>query len=207
MLGLSLPAWERGLKCIIINLIIRVWYVAPCAGAWVEIIHLFLLQKSFPRRSLRGSVDWNIKICLFAVKRIWSLPASERGLKFISPCALIRLLCRSQRESMGWNSCPKTPQLAYPCRSQRGSESWNSTYFPFSFFILKLPAARKREWKFIYPSKKRKTEMFSIWESPWYESHLCSLPESHRKSHTILSNFSQAQWLSFAKNITPYLCQ
>ena len=35
--GMSLPPWERGLKCMGINPVTGYAYVAPPVGAWIEI--------------------------------------------------------------------------------------------------------------------------------------------------------------------------
>ena len=58
-MGRSLPSRERGLKHLYLGNILRVYNVAPLAGAWIE--------------TLMG-----IKLL---TKVIWSLPSRERGLK------------------------------------------------------------------------------------------------------------------------------
>ena len=76
---MSLPSWERGLKCQPINhehtghgvaplvgawIEIRIRYttllaqlVAPLVGAWIEIVHVHASIPGFSGRSPRGSVD------------------------------------------------------------------------------------------------------------------------------------------------------
>ena len=34
---MSLPSWERGLKCIYVAIVIHSGIVAPLVGAWIEI--------------------------------------------------------------------------------------------------------------------------------------------------------------------------
>ena len=52
----SLPSRERGLK-FIYSLILYIFFVAPFAGAWIEIIFGTELLLKLNSRSLRGSVD------------------------------------------------------------------------------------------------------------------------------------------------------
>ena len=54
----SLPSRERGLKCICGSTAYNSCYVAPLAGAWIEIRH-----------------------CFFTASTAVSLPSRERGLK------------------------------------------------------------------------------------------------------------------------------
>ena len=53
----SLPTRERGLKLYIAPLIIAGIYVAPYAGAWIEIDNYDIKPYCTVSRSLRGSVD------------------------------------------------------------------------------------------------------------------------------------------------------
>ena len=56
--GMSLPSWERGLKSMIVILILSEGAVAPLVGAWIEIICSSTARILIP-----------------------SLPSWERGLK------------------------------------------------------------------------------------------------------------------------------
>ena len=47
----------RGLKYFL-NLLVKYWFVAPHAGAWIEIILHFVISMTLCRPSRRG-VDWN----------------------------------------------------------------------------------------------------------------------------------------------------
>jgi hypothetical protein len=53
---LSLPAWERGLK-FSNSFFVPPIFVAPCMGAWIEIVSSSDICNSLPSRSLHGSVD------------------------------------------------------------------------------------------------------------------------------------------------------
>ena len=53
----SLPSRERGLKCLIHSLFYLLNYVAPFAGAWIEIALIDKGLLGTSGRSLRGSVD------------------------------------------------------------------------------------------------------------------------------------------------------
>ena len=56
--------------------------VAPLAGAWIEIVHYAVV--SFPdlRVAPLAGAWIEIQISFGAIRRIWSLPLRERGLKF-----------------------------------------------------------------------------------------------------------------------------
>ena len=53
----SLPSRERGLKLLPRYLLIFVYFVAPFAGAWIEIDGQYSIFTNKKGRSLRGSVD------------------------------------------------------------------------------------------------------------------------------------------------------
>ena len=54
---MSLPSRERGLKLYMQKKDLPSNYVAPFAGAWIEIAIIVAVLIMFARRSLRGSVD------------------------------------------------------------------------------------------------------------------------------------------------------
>ena len=54
---MSLPSWERGLKCIYVAIVIHSGIVAPLVGAWIEIQRINKNTDILKRRSPRGSVD------------------------------------------------------------------------------------------------------------------------------------------------------
>ena len=58
----SLPTRERGLKSVVSVLDTSETQVAPYAGAWIEICKRFHKFCLVIRRSLRGSVDWNLAV-------------------------------------------------------------------------------------------------------------------------------------------------
>ena len=68
----SLPLWERGLKCLYILVLHRLYLVAPLVGAWIE-IGLFDVASPFTP----------------------SLPLWERGLKSSGIFIAVKLHCRS----------------------------------------------------------------------------------------------------------------
>ena len=77
--------------------------VAPFAGAWIEICTSLCCIITVLSRSLRGSVDWNVENMVL-----------ESGN-----------LCRSLRGSVDWNSASAWHCLFYSGRSLRGSVDWN----------------------------------------------------------------------------------
>ena len=56
--------------------------VAPFVGVWIEIHEAYHNSTNYTRRSLRGSVDWNVYYWKKGVLRKESLPSWECGLKF-----------------------------------------------------------------------------------------------------------------------------
>ena len=78
---MSLPSWERGLKCIYVAIVIHSGIVAPLVGAWIEMLgrcHRLYLFVSLP------SWERGLKFGLYKVLmlHVVSLPSWERGLKF-----------------------------------------------------------------------------------------------------------------------------
>ena len=66
---MSLPSWERGLKCIYVAIVIHSGIVAPLVGAWIEMLgrcHRLYLFVSLPswERGLKSSVLIKILISL-----------------------------------------------------------------------------------------------------------------------------------------------
>ena len=59
---MSLPSRERGLKSVVASYFVRLYAVAPFAGAWIEIVDLH--HPAMPPHK--------------------SLPSRERGLKWLS---------------------------------------------------------------------------------------------------------------------------
>ena len=83
----------------------RIIEVAPFAGAWIEIVVVLSFFCAPSSRSLRGSVDWNKNTCH-------------------SSLILHR---RSLRGSVDWNKNPKSRRQLATGRSLRGSVDWNPT--------------------------------------------------------------------------------
>ena len=52
---MSLPSWERGLKCFYVAIVIRSGIVAPLVGAWIEINFLFASNNSILVAPLVGA--------------------------------------------------------------------------------------------------------------------------------------------------------
>ena len=77
----SLPSRERGLKFLCPETLYKSDFVAPLAGAWVEILKSFreaVSAWSLPsrERGLKSEIEQSIMY-------LWqSLPSRERGLKF-----------------------------------------------------------------------------------------------------------------------------
>ena len=77
---MSLPSWERGLKCIYVANVIHSGIVTPLVGAWIEMLgrcHRLYLFVSLP------SWERGLKFGLYKVLmlHVLSLPSWERGLK------------------------------------------------------------------------------------------------------------------------------
>ena len=53
----SLPSRERGLKLFVDATHEGLGFVAPFAGAWIEILGITVGESKYSSRSLRGSVD------------------------------------------------------------------------------------------------------------------------------------------------------
>ena len=164
----SLLSWERGLKFIfLMNLLIR-GMVAPLVGAWIEINVDFKSIPYEPRRSSRGSVDWNLesvnkrdfdrsllswerglkyKRWSHQKRNTLSLLSWERGLKYheLAPCEPIEF-CRSSRGSVDWNK--HFPWVGAPdlCRSSRGSVDWNPTAFILSLCHMCRSSRGSVDW-------------------------------------------------------------
>ena len=77
---MSLPLWERGLKCTLVSGEPRIVTVAPFVGAWVEITKLLTVYE--PTKSL-PLWERGLKFQLFRPipDSLLSLPLWERGLK------------------------------------------------------------------------------------------------------------------------------
>ena len=85
----SLPSRERGLKSQNKDTISKWYYVAPFAGAWIEIAHtarLIFVKKVAPFAGAWIEID-NLSLLSFSTG---SLPSRERGLKY---CNIIRNTC------------------------------------------------------------------------------------------------------------------
>ena len=77
---LSLPSRERGLKCFCVNVVAEIRYVAPLAGAWIEIrTNSTKNSKSPSLPSRERGLKLNDIISL--ILQFSSLPSRERGLK------------------------------------------------------------------------------------------------------------------------------
>ena len=104
---MSLPSWERGLKCIPGTGAIIKKDVAPFVGAWIEIqIHSKkkeMLWMSLPswERGLK-LLDPNPVAC-----KEWSLPSWERGLK----CTAVKSKSRPLSSLPSWERGLKSSLL------------------------------------------------------------------------------------------------
>ena len=77
---MSLPSWERGLKCIYVAIVIHSGIVAPLVGAWIEMLgrcHRLYFFVSLP--SWERGLKYLMLDC--GLRRQESLPSWERGLK------------------------------------------------------------------------------------------------------------------------------
>ena len=77
----SLPSRERGLKYYYESSTAAVWYVAPLAGAWIEIMTSYIDSRFNTVAPLAGA--W-IEIIGYVIRvggSGLSLPSRERGLK------------------------------------------------------------------------------------------------------------------------------
>ena len=83
---LSLPSWERGLKCICVVAVIRSGIVAPLVGAWIEIAKSGIDYQTLYVAPLVGA--W-IEICRFRSVGSGGLVAPLVG-------AWIEMLCRGK---------------------------------------------------------------------------------------------------------------
>ena len=145
---MSLPSRERGLKSGHHPENDLPEVVAPFAGAWIEITSDTGTLSGIYRRSLRGSVDWNLwhaqkviqwlcrslrgsvdwNLCLHVASptRTGSLPSRERGLKFnhiLEDRSLVQSLPSRER---GLKSCSWIMASRQQSRSLRGSVDWNT---------------------------------------------------------------------------------
>ena len=78
---MSLPSRERGLKLQKWRWILRTQWVAPLAGAWIEISMGKRRQKTQNVAPLAGAwIEMSVPSCI--VLGLLSLPSRERGLKF-----------------------------------------------------------------------------------------------------------------------------
>ena len=96
---MSLPSWERGLKCLSNPLIIFYNIVAPLVGAWIEIPFNSPVNDPVLVAPLVGA--W-IEIIKYLITRgcFWSLPSWERGLKLQPYASLHPRIRRSPRGSV-----------------------------------------------------------------------------------------------------------
>ena len=77
----SLPLRERGLKSTVYQIQRNLEYVAPLAGAWIEII--FMKQVLMIERVAPLAGAWiEIRKQIYVCRTIRSLPLRERGLKY-----------------------------------------------------------------------------------------------------------------------------
>ena len=159
----SLPSWERGLKSAISKRV-------PCRDrslpSWERGLKLrwHCIGNMGIRRSLRGSVDWNLSNNSFRALTATSLPLWERGLKLYNKCewfrngvvapfvgAWIEIIipnriiwvpyCRSLRGSVDWNIDKTRHNFRSSGRSLRGSVDWN---FQLTHPFLFLPSRSLR---------------------------------------------------------------
>ena len=75
---MSLPSRERGLKSLVCCCTLLLLYVAPFAGAWIEIVYFDFLDGA----------------------ETTSLPSRERGLKLLTPTLPLGVVRRSLRGSV-----------------------------------------------------------------------------------------------------------
>ena len=54
---MSLLSWERGLKFVANGILVKLGFVAPLVGAWIEIEDWLFQELHVLGRSSRGSVD------------------------------------------------------------------------------------------------------------------------------------------------------
>ena len=98
---LSLPSWERGLKCEVTFDDVKLAAVAPFVGAWIEI-----RPDEGPLRDYETSLpSWErgLKLLpqLTSCSQLLSLPSWERGLKSVFvTCACVPGSRRSLRGSV-----------------------------------------------------------------------------------------------------------
>ena len=145
---MSLPSRERGLKFQHWSITYRADSVAPLVGARIEIRSWLPLTMVHPRRSPRGSADWNygwtavgslaegvaplagawieIPAGTAALSTCASLPSRERGLKCLWALSLVTRLTVAPLAG-AWIeiflSSSRLPPIC--CRSPRGSADWN----------------------------------------------------------------------------------
>ena len=136
--------------------------VTPFAGVWIEIASAHSLSCCALRHSLRGSVDWNICLCIGVASTlvtpfagVWieilidiaqitwlsSLPSRECGLKFPSPLPLSLYIRHSLRGSVDWNLPVFIIYKGKRCHSLRGSVDWNLRRRSPSITLLVTPFA------------------------------------------------------------------
>ena len=128
-------------------------WVAPFAGAWIEIQARRCLEYSLQRRTLRGCVDWNYFCNISFTFYSLSHPSRVRGLKLPSVTVAQAILeSRTLRGCVDWNKKVNTnpvvtvtshpsrvrglklhlkqlDHLIYPCRTLRGCVDWNYKSF------------------------------------------------------------------------------
>ena len=149
---LSLPSRERGLKYPLIALITCGLFVAPFAGAWIEI--------RMPWTRLQGRQ---------------SLPSRERGLKYLSYTStyLTRQSLPSRERGLKSVIVDTTAKTELG-RSLRGSVDWNSNQYNKCHKYHKSLPSRERGlkwWRIILNSG-------FLWSLPSWE---CGLKSVERK--------------------------
>ena len=108
-------------------------YVAPYAGAWIEIVSDNSVDYNIDCRSLRGSVDWNYDTSQIVRRVNQSLPTRERGLKFVDGRLYHHLMVSLPTRERGLKYDNGT--LAFPCRMslptrERGlKSSWGGYWY------------------------------------------------------------------------------